>query len=281
MRYPLRTSDSASVSAWGKIPTSNLYYGVATGGTSADRTIGGSPFKLLTFTGDGTLTVSKEGAFDILMIGGGSSGETSWNSNGRPGSGGGGSGGYLQSTVYLVAGSYALVVGAGGAAPVSQMSYAYGTASTMKPTSLPAFLVNGSASGKGAAPAWSGGATAPYPLQGGLNGGAGTSTSGGGGGGLGSAGYASTSGTGGAGGDGMDISAWLGQAALTTRVGGGGGGASNTQGFGVGGSGGGGGASPGTGTVNGGANTGGGGRAGSDTDAGSGGSGIIYVRYRV
>lgn len=281
MKYSLRTSDNASISELGKVPTTNLYYGVATGGTSADRTINGSPFKLLTFTGDGTLTVSKEGAFDILMIGGGTSGETSWNGNGRPGSGGGGSGGYLQSTIYLVAGSYSIVIGAGGANPAVQISIGLGTASTLKPTSLPAFLANGNASGKGSAPAWSGGGSANYPLQGGLNGGAGTSTSGGGGGGLGSTGYASTSGTGGAGGDGMDISVWLGQSAGTTRVGGGGGGASNTQGFGVGGIGGGGGAAPGTGVANAGANTGGGGRAGSDTDAGNGGSGIVYVRYRI
>jgi hypothetical protein len=279
-RYAARTQQGA-IGNWGKSSTFGFVdsYGIASNASTA-ITVSNKPYRLITFTSDGTLTVTTAGLFDFIIIGGGSSGETSWNGNGRPGSGGGGSGGYLETTLYLPATTYSVVIGVGGANPATQIAYNFGTASTVTPSGGQAILVNGSASGKGAAPAWSSSNAAPYPLQGGTNGGSGNSTSGGGGGGLGSAGSAAAGSTGGAGGSGKDISLWLGQSAGTTLVGGGGGGASNTQGFGVGGSGGGGGAAPGTGVANAAANTGGGGRAGSDTDAGNGGSGVVYVRYR-
>lgn len=283
-RYSARTLiQQNSVSNWGKTASTIGVvdgYGIAsnasTGITSNNKT-----YRLITFTSDGTLTVTTGGLFDLIIIGGGTSGETSWNGNGRPGSGGGGSGGYLETTLYLPATTYSIAIGAGGAAPATQISITAGNASTITPSGGQAILVNGSASGKGQAPSWSGGGTAAYPLQGGTSGGSGNSTSGGGGGGLGSAGSNASGSTGGAGGSGKDISLWLGQSVGTTLVGGGGGGNSSSQLPGAGGSGGGGGAAPGSGVANATANTGGGGRAGSDTDAGNGGSGVIYVRYRV
>ena len=46
-------------------------YGVASGGTESDITIGGVNYKLHTFTATGALTVSQAGLFDVLILGGG------------------------------------------------------------------------------------------------------------------------------------------------------------------------------------------------------------------
>jgi hypothetical protein len=100
------TSASASIF----FPYGGVSYGTATGGTSSSISDGGLNYTLLSFTTDGTLTVSRAGLFDCLVIGGGGSG-----GGGGFGCGGGGAGNYIRATVYLAAASYAVTVGAGGA----------------------------------------------------------------------------------------------------------------------------------------------------------------------
>lgn len=69
-------------------------YGSASGGTSSSITSSGVSYTLLTFTTDGTLTVSKDGLFDVLLVGGGGNGgNTITNERAGGGGGGGGSGG--------------------------------------------------------------------------------------------------------------------------------------------------------------------------------------------
>ena len=65
-------------------------YGVATGGSSSSITVSGQNYTMLTFTATGTLTVSKSGLFDVLMVGGGGGGSASGGSFDK-GQGGGGS----------------------------------------------------------------------------------------------------------------------------------------------------------------------------------------------
>jgi len=224
-------------------------------------TDGGFSYKYVTFTGNGTLTVTKAGFADVLVIGGGGAGGAS---NG----GGGGAGGYLSaSNVYLPAGSETVVVGAGG---VSQ-----------SPSAAPGN--NGVASRIGNYYAVGGGGggfnTGGGHLSIGLNGGSG----GGGGGGI--AGGSGTSGQGNAGNGTTNPNGGGGAGAASTGTAGGAGLASSITGTSVtraggggltGGSGGGGGLST-SGT----ANTGsGGGPFDGISPAGNGGSGIVIIRVR-
>ena len=90
-----------------------MTYGTATGGTLTTPTDGGYTWNLLSFTGDGTLTVTKEGLFEFFILSaGGGLGRASSNLSGGAGAGGG----ILTGTVYLTATTYAITVGAGGAA---------------------------------------------------------------------------------------------------------------------------------------------------------------------
>jgi hypothetical protein len=69
-------------------------------------TEGGVLYKYLTFTGNGSLAVTRAGVADILVIGGG---------GGGGGEGGGGAGGYLEvANAYFSVGAVTVVVGAGG-----------------------------------------------------------------------------------------------------------------------------------------------------------------------
>lgn len=86
-------------------------YGTATGGTSSSITVSGQNYTLLTFTGDGTLTVTKAGLFDVLCIGGGGGALNLFVT-------GGGGGGWQSATFYVTA-NVSIVVGAGGAASSS------------------------------------------------------------------------------------------------------------------------------------------------------------------
>jgi hypothetical protein len=219
-------------------------YGVATGGTSSTITVSGvgaGTYTLLTFTGDGTLTVTTAGAFDYVVVGGGGGGGT----NGR----GGGSGGFVpQGTISLTA-NQAITVMAGrtGTNVLNARSNTFSQINT---------FVAGTGGGDGGDPT---GATGFF--------------------------------TGGSGGNfdvngvaGADISVFLGQAATTTFKAGGGAGGSSTGTAKTGGSGGGGNGGR-TGSVEGVAGTansgggGGGGAAGSGNS--TGGSGIVYVRFKI
>ena len=68
----------------------------------------GYDYKYLTFTADGTLTVTRGGYADVLLVGGGGAGGS------RFGGGGGGGGVLYIQNAYLPAGSLDVTVGAGG-----------------------------------------------------------------------------------------------------------------------------------------------------------------------
>jgi hypothetical protein len=265
-RYGERTLVGEPVSGFGKKPDVGIGYGVATGGTASSIVVAGlGNYTMLTFTGAGTLTVTKAGLFDMLIIGGGSSGLAGWYGNGRPGAAGGGAGGALETTVYLST-DQTVTIGAGGTDPTAVFEYFYGSNSLVG-----ANIGVGSASGRGGAPSWAGGAEAArVPAQYGFIGGTVGSNDGGGGGGQGGAGSERN------GGAGKDWSLWRGEVATTKYYGGGGGGQNSSGTNGTGGIGGGGG-----GTVAGSANTGGGGGGGDGGNAAGGGSGIVLVRFKV
>ena len=87
------------------------------GGTTATYTDGGTAYQSHTFLSTGTLVVTGSGIIDSMILSGG--GGSGWhgpaNSEGGWFGGGGGAGGMLISTsTVLVAGSYAVQVGAGG-----------------------------------------------------------------------------------------------------------------------------------------------------------------------
>lgn len=284
------------VSSWNTVLVTSEY-GVATGGTSSSITVGGVNYTLLTFSADGTLSVSQGGLFDCLLVGGGGGGWAVPN-----GGGGGGGGGVCQRTIYLPAGTHAITVGAGGiSASVSSEGSLMGGASYIGTTSNAIVAVGGGNSDwnleygvVGASTAGSRGSITAIPRNGittqGNRGGVGSGvSSAGGGGGAGGVGSAGSGSQGGAGGIGVDISAFLGQTAGTTYKGGGGGGCASAAGAtgGTGGLGGGGNGSNGSSETStaGIANSGGGGGGSFGTGSGgqlrAGGSGIVYVRFKV
>lgn len=112
-RYAQRTqTGSPSLSSWGqRVSSGGIVYGIATGGTSSSITDGGASYTLLSFTSDGTLTVSKEGTFEFLMVGGG--GPPGTNFIGRTYGDSGGSGGEVRTfNMILPVGTYNVDVGA-------------------------------------------------------------------------------------------------------------------------------------------------------------------------
>jgi hypothetical protein len=241
---------------------------------------------------------------DYLVIAGGGSG--GGNGGSSRGAGGGGAGGYLTSiggsSISLSASGYTVVVGAGGAATTGEYPGVgkNGTNSSFSGLGISTITaIGGGGGGAYLAPnytnGFSGGSGGGASGQGGLTGGAATSGQGnaggngeetnfaaGGGGGAGSAGGNASGGVPGNGGSGLASSI---TGVSTTRAGGGGG-STRSASSGSGGSGGGGAAGSGNGT-NATANTGsGGGAAGTTTSgplttSGSGGSGIVIVRYPV
>lgn len=249
----------------------------------------GVDYKYITFTASGTLTVTKAGFADVLVIGGGGSGAT-WRG------GGGGAGGHLYATnVYIPAGSNTVTIGAGGVgiaatdtiyqpgqngnasrlgnfySPGGGGGNAIGENSSLGPRQSNGFN-GGSGGGGGDFDAVGGAGTAGL----GNNGGNAASLGGGGGGGAGAAGSnATSSSVGGNGGAGLANSI---TGSSVTRAGGGGGGSVSTLGTGGSGGGGNAGGTPGAGT----ANTGGGGGASTGTTkGGNGGSGVVIVRVKV
>jgi hypothetical protein len=258
-------------------------YGAATGGAgTATITVGDESYTMLTFTGDGTLTVTKAGLFDVLCVGGGGAGGTDASGFG----GAGGAGGLPIQTVYLTANQSITIGGGAALATVIGSSSRMGT----RPDSL-----YGAGGGSGGGNNYGGAGERSMAFGGGCGGGGGRggasaggigidggdggtgNTAGGGGGGSTANGGNASSTAGGNGGAGRDVSAFRGETAGTTTYagGGGGGGASG----GTGGAGGGGNrGSAGT------ANTGGGGggpTTSGGVNAGAGGSGIVLVRFKV
>lgn len=282
------------VSSWNTVGTPiDAPYGVATGGTSASRTIGGVNYTVLTFTSDSNLVVSKAGLFDVLLVGGGGGGAGVNQSASNTNAGGGGGAGALiglaeTTTIYLAAGTYAVDVGAGGAA--GMVSGGLGLASSIG--SLISAAGGGRAGGSfssggydNAGAGGSGGGNtgtnadvrSVTPLYG-KSGGTGTQTAGGGGGGYSSAGGNGVSTTGGSGGNGVDVSSWGTSASTDNIAAGGGGGGSPAGAAGTGGVAGVTGNPANAATT---AGSGGGGSRGSDGIGGAGANGKVWVRFKV
>ena len=267
------------------------------------------------FLSSGTFTPAVGLTCDYLVVAGGGGGAGQYYYTQGGGGAGGlrstvtatGGGGSLESKLSLASGtSYTVTIGAGGAGATGPLG---GDASTHRGTqgSNSVFSTITSTGGGGGAASDSaatsggsgggagdvnGGAASPagQGYAGGASGGGGGWSTGGGGGGAGAVGGNGTNPTPGAGGIGVQITAL----ATPTNTGanrgfyagGGGGGSYDSLSVGAGGLGGGGtGSSTSTG-VSGTANTGGGGGAGSKYfstyySGGSGGSGIVIVRYLV
>ena len=266
----------------------------ATGGTI---TTDGN-YKVHTFTGSGTFTVTSTGGGDAggglveyLVIAGGAGG-----SGGSAGGGAGGAGGYLAGTNFSVSSqAYTVTIGAGGAGNTSPDNN-HGTQGAHSLFGSIISTGGGYGAGGGVAPSYTGiggdggsggggryaGAGGSGTLEQGNAGGNSTASGargGGGGGGASAAGVAGDSGEGGNGGAGQSSSI---TGSAVTRGGGGGGGCWNTGPGGSGGAGGGGnGHGQGGGTQTAGtANTGGGGGGnGASANGAAGGSGVVIIRY--
>ena len=268
-------------SAWVGISTG---YGVATGGSSSNITVGGTAYTLLTFTTDGTLTVTQSGLFDVLLFGGGGA---AYRFDG--GSHGGGAGGAMvQQTIYLSA-NQSVVVGAGAAAAASLVkSQAKPSSIGTGPNAITAVGGNtltaaGDANSNGefgsqCGSIGGGTSSGTNNSQGNKGGNSTANTNGGGGGSSQAVGGNGSSTTGGAGAAGYDVNAFTGAGSLFKGSGGGGGGSvtGGAAGSSLGNAG-----TTSTGNTPA-ANTaaGGGGGNGANT-TGSGASGIVYVRFRV
>lgn len=237
-------------------------YGTATGGTSSSITVGGINYTLLTFTTDGTLTITKAGLFDYFVLGSGAGSNTPFNG------GGGGGGGQLVEGIAYFDTNEAVTVGAGGA------SNAFNVGVSRIGDGIFALCGGGAASGtvpsrgsSGAGGQGAGsviaGAAAFINAVTGHGGGSGSTTSpnfaGGGGGGMGGAGTNASGATAGSAGAGVSNSF---DGVATT--------------YGRGGFG----AIVGGGTVNAAANTGNGG-GNTINNIGAGGSGLVMVRFKV
>ena len=254
-------------------------------GNDTITTSGG--YTIHTFTGAGTLTVSGGSATcDILVVGGGGGASLGT-------SGGGGGGGYTYMTSQtLTSGSWNVTVGAGGAGSSAQGQKG-GTSSF---SGIYGAIADGGGYGGGAGGSGGSGGGASPLNNGGLASGIGTGNAGGnaqntgggyagsGGGGAGAAGGSTPNNTtGGAGGTGLQNS--ITGTAVYYAGGGGGGTNSGTAGAGTAATGGGGAGTVGNGNgINGTPNTGGGGGgtgyiSPTSGAGGSGGSGVVILRY--
>ena len=291
-QYQAATAIRTGSNAWTLVPFSGGagsadFSDTATGTYSS----GGFNYKYLTFAASGSLTVTKAGLCDVLIIGGGGAGGDRGSAFGRN-HGGGGAGGFAYLTdVYLPVSTITVTVGAGAARKTEG-----GTSSTFDKIAgigggtagyqnAGDFQPNRGGSGGGGAgttgvpPRVAGDGMASQGNNGGdgVNAADGSAAGGGGGGGASAAGAVGTSLVGGAGGAGSANSI----TGSSVTYSGGGGGARNSGSPGAGGAGGGGAGGTTTGT-NGLSNTGGGGGgAFSDNAAGQGGSGVIIVRVKV
>lgn len=92
----------------------------------------GVDFKWLQFTTDGTLTITRAGQVDVLVVGGGGAGGVDQFGGSAGGGGGGGAGGLIEQTIYLAAGAYPVVIGAGATASSNPASaLRFGRASSL------------------------------------------------------------------------------------------------------------------------------------------------------
>jgi hypothetical protein len=263
-------------------------YGLAAVGTTpaiAPKASGGNiatdgTYWIHTFNTTGTFVPLQTLSCDYLVVAGGGGG------GGYGGfGGGGGAGGYIyQTSQSLTATSYAVTVGAGGAADTSGSNSVFNSSTSIGGGfGGKTGVAGGATGGSGGGGAESTAGSAGTSSQGNAGGtGSATSTGGGGGGGGASAngGSPSNSGGGGAGGSGTANSI----TGTSTYYAGGGGGSSDANAPGAGGAGGGGTGgkySTSTAPTAGTANTGGGGGGRVSTPAAAGGSGIVIIRYTI
>jgi hypothetical protein len=283
------------------------YQAYANGGTVTTLTQNGINYRVHTFNSSGTLSVTKGGDVEVLMVagggGGGSAADSFWETGG-----GGGAGGLIHNTGFPVTDgtNYTVTIGAGGAGGLNQTNTTPSNRSgNGNNTTFSTLTAVGGGGGGGAyyasATGGSGGGADSYLYQPGANGtqfqgyaggsGNGQSASllgaAGGGGGAGGIGQNGQSGSPYKGGDGGIGQSFTFVGNTPTYYAGGGGGKTAINGSGPGGAGGtgGGGNGGGAGGVvlgdSGTANTGGGGGGGlsTSTPTGSGGSGIVMIRY--
>lgn len=278
-----------------KISTLPIFYTAATGGTTQEYDSNGKRYKSHTFTSDGDFVVTQVGddiddrnKIDFLIIAGGG-GSKDW-------AGGGGAGGYITSVgtsggnssaeakITVTAQTYGIVVGAGGGEITNgSNSTAFGYTAIGGGASGYAAVRAGQNGGSGGGGTRNGARGLGTATQG-TNGGEGDVAfqgSGGGGGGAGDPGTNASGDNPGGGGDGLANVIRTGS--NETRAGGGGGHGINSSGqnlFASGGLGGGGNAA--LVGQNGVINTGSGGGSGANNSTGgSGGSGIVIVRYEI
>ena len=266
-------SDTKAVPAAGAFPA-------ATGGTVTDITDpdDGLPYRVHTFTGNGTFEVTTGGDFEYLILGAGASGGAY--ADGRTGQGGGAGGDVDQGTITLATGTNAIVIGTGGAAAVSPDSGTPADGNDGGNTTALGITANGGLGGAAGISTGLGGAGGDNSD---FTGGAGASgqAAGGGGAGAGENGNDAVPNIGGDGGDGVTSSI----SGTSTSYGGGGGGSARTSNSAEGGLGGG---TAGNSTgdslaaaANTGAGTGGASGGGvASCQSGEGGSGLVIIRYR-
>ncbi len=272
-------------------------YGVATGGSSSSITVGGVNYTLLTFTTDGTLTVTKAGLFDVLLVAGGGAAGSGRAAAAGAGGGAGGVFGLTTVTTLYIDANQSIDVGAGGTGVAADDSRGIsGLGSSIGSLVSVAGGGGGDGSSTGANNQSPGGSTGGrawtkidfnHPviatsIQGNVGGLANNTSftqSGGGGGAGGVGGTSPNSTTGGTGGAGVDISTFIGGAAYFASAGGGGGGttggAATTGGV----------AGKSSGAGNNGVNYGAGGGgslgAGATNPGGNGAAGVVVVRFKV
>jgi hypothetical protein len=274
-RFDMTRRDLGYVSGYTTVQAFANTYGTAAGGTAV--TISGVNYQYVSFTASGSFTPTSAGLFDVLVFGGGGGGGAD-----NTYAGGGGSGGILQQTIYLNTSAQTVTIGGGGAVDQCGNPSSIGSIPTAVTAAGGSSMVVvsgryqtvGGMMGTGV-----GGQTGPTNSQG-YTGGLSASLAGGGGGSTTAVGGNASSSVGGAGGAGFDVSAFIGGSALFKGAGGGGGG-DNTGGAGGSSIGGRGSSNTLTGTAAA-ANTasGGGSRASSNSGL-AGGSGIIYIRWKV
>lgn len=267
--------DLGYVSGYTTVQAFANVYGTASGGTAV--TISGQAYQYVAFTSTGSFTPTSAGLFDVLIFGGGGGGgadNTYW--------GGGGSGGISQQTIYLNTGAQTVTIGAGGATdqcgnPSSLGSIPTAVAAAGGSSNIVTsgrYQTIGGMMGQGV-----GGQNGVTNIQGYI-GGASSTNAGGGGGSTTAVGGNASANAGGAGGAGYDVSTFIGGSALYKGAGGGGGGNNfgGAGGSGIGGTG----ASSTTNATAAAANTASGGGSRATTNSGqAGGSGIVYIRWKV
>ncbi len=235
-------------------------------------------YKIHTFTGGGTFTITCPGTVEYLIVGGGGGGGTS-GSNGY--SGGGGGGRVLSGSVSLSNNNYTVTVGGSGTAGTAGVNG--GVGGTGGSSSFNGQVAAGGSGGAYTGENGVGGTIGGGGGGNGGNGGVGSVSSGGGGGSNGGGGGGGSGGNGGSGpGFGTGGTGGAGSSSSITGSsigygGGGGGGAYTTGGTAT--SGGGNGAGGSGSGQNGTTNRGGGGGGSRTGSGGAGGSGVVIIRY--